>query len=97
MDQRHRHHPALTNREIQVLALVVSGETYRNIARSLEISTHTVDTYIRRLRGKLGAANRTQLVVMALRRKELPFDIDRAPSDSTFPKARTVSSRPGRI
>ncbi|MFB7666835.1 response regulator transcription factor [Kitasatospora sp. NPDC056138] len=57
---------ALTTRERQVLALLVSGETYWNIGRQLGISPHTVDTYMRRLRGKTGAANRTQLVVMAL-------------------------------
>ncbi|KJK59524.1 response regulator transcription factor [Saccharothrix sp. ST-888] len=57
---------ALTTRERQVLALLVSGETYGNIGRHLGISPHTVDTYMRRLRSKTGAANRTQLVVAAL-------------------------------
>ncbi|MEV4442386.1 helix-turn-helix transcriptional regulator [Streptomyces sp. NPDC049577] len=60
--------PVLTPREQQVLALLADGETYWAIARRLGISRHTVDTHLRRLRTKTGAANRTQLAVLALQR-----------------------------
>lgn len=56
----------LTQREREVLDLVAQGETYAVIARRLNLSLHTVDTYMRRLRQKTGAANRTQLTVFAL-------------------------------
>ncbi|MFE0105797.1 response regulator transcription factor [Streptomyces sp. NPDC059009] len=57
--------PALTHREQQVLTLLAGGDTYWSIARQLKISPHTVDTYLRRLRGKTGATNRTQLTLLA--------------------------------
>ncbi|MFD3589801.1 response regulator transcription factor [Streptomyces sp. NPDC058683] len=58
--------PPLTSRERQVLALLSEGATDWAIAHKLGISRHTVDTYLRRIRGKTGTANRTQLVVLAL-------------------------------
>lgn len=57
--------PLLTLREKEVLSLLAEGHTYDAIARRLGISTHTVDTHLRRLRAKTGAANRTQLAVLA--------------------------------
>ncbi|GGX83459.1 response regulator transcription factor [Streptomyces hiroshimensis] len=59
--------PALTGREQQVLHLLSSGDTISAIARQLRLSPHTVDTYLRRLRTKTGAVNRTQLAVYAVR------------------------------
>jgi DNA-binding CsgD family transcriptional regulator len=58
---------ALSPREREVLALLADGATYGSIARTLELSPHTVDTYLRRLRAKTGSSNRTQLVMLALR------------------------------
>ncbi|MFF7728615.1 response regulator transcription factor [Streptomyces sp. NPDC008001] len=59
--------PTLTGREQQVLTLLSTGDTIPSIARRLRLSPHTVDTYLRRLRTKTGAANRTQLAVYAVR------------------------------
>jgi len=50
-----------------VLTRLAGGATYAAIARDLGLSPHTVDTYLRRLRAKTGAGNRTQLVLLALR------------------------------
>ncbi|GAA3190055.1 MULTISPECIES: response regulator transcription factor [Streptomyces] len=58
---------SLTPREREVLGHLVQGETYRTIARRMGLSPHTVDTYLRRLRSKTGATNRTQLVALAFR------------------------------
>ncbi|MFE9561168.1 response regulator transcription factor [Streptomyces sp. NPDC006487] len=58
--------PQFSDRETDVLGLLIGGGTYCAIARQLGISPHTVDTYLRRLRVKTGTANRTQLVVLAL-------------------------------
>ncbi|MFJ3922114.1 response regulator transcription factor [Streptomyces sp. NPDC090022] len=56
---------ALTPREQEVLAHLAQGDTYRMIARRMGLSPHTVDTYLRRLRNKTGAVNRTQLTHLA--------------------------------
>jgi DNA-binding CsgD family transcriptional regulator len=58
--------PELTLREHQVLEHLVDGATYQAIARRLNLSPHTVDTYLRRIRSKTGATNRTQLALLAL-------------------------------
>ncbi|MDF3299495.1 response regulator transcription factor [Streptomyces tropicalis] len=56
---------SLTPREEEVLAHLAQGHTYRIIARRMGLSPHTVDTYVRRLRGKTGSVNRTQLAHLA--------------------------------
>jgi DNA-binding CsgD family transcriptional regulator len=60
------YHWSFTPRERQILARLPGGATYQAIARQLGISTHTVDTYMRRLRSKTGSTNRTQLAVLAV-------------------------------
>ncbi|MCB5179013.1 response regulator transcription factor [Streptomyces antimicrobicus] len=57
----------LTPREEEVLAHLAKGDTYRMIAYRMGLSPHTVDTYLRRLRSKTGAVNRTQLTHVAFR------------------------------
>ncbi|MFD4791562.1 response regulator transcription factor [Streptomyces sp. NPDC058459] len=56
---------ALSPREEEVLAYLAQGCTYRIIARRMGLSPHTVDTYVRRLRGKTGSVNRFQLAHLA--------------------------------
>jgi DNA-binding CsgD family transcriptional regulator len=57
---------ALSTREIEVLGHLLHGRTYTATARSMNISPHTVDTYLRRIRLKTGVSNRAQLVLLAL-------------------------------
>ncbi len=57
---------ALSDREHEVLCRLAEGHTYGAIARSLGLSTHTVDTYVRRIRAKTGVHNRMQLILLAL-------------------------------
>lgn len=56
----------ISPRERQVLAYVTGGYTHDQIARRLSISPHTVDTYVKRLRGKLDARSTADLVRAAL-------------------------------
>ncbi|WP_437035106.1 response regulator transcription factor [Streptomyces sp. enrichment culture] len=56
----------LSDRERQVLSYLAQGYTYISIARRLNLSPHTVDTYLRRIRGKTGASNRAHLMILAL-------------------------------
>ena len=50
---------ALTDREREVLSLVASGETNRQIAATLGISEHTVARHLSNIFDKLGVASRT--------------------------------------
>ncbi|WP_229870183.1 response regulator transcription factor [Streptomyces phaeofaciens] len=56
----------LSSREIEVLGHLAEGHTYSSIARRMHLSPHTVDTYLRRIRGKAGVSNRAHLMILAL-------------------------------
>ena len=57
----------LTNRELDVLALVTEGKTNREIAESLNVSISTIQTHRLHLLKKLQVHDRTQLVRYAIR------------------------------
>ena len=56
----------ISRREQEVLHLLASGFTAKEIARNLYISTHTVDTHRKNLIVKYGAKNTVHMVVKAL-------------------------------
>lgn len=56
----------LSMREYQVLRQIADGRTQTQIARALGISYHTVDSYIRRIRSKLGLGNKAELTRAAM-------------------------------
>lgn len=58
---------ALTQRELDVLALLAEGLPHEEIGRRLGISSETVRTHLRKASGRLGATTRTQAVATALR------------------------------
>jgi two-component system NarL family response regulator len=60
--------PGLTARELDVLALIVKGNSNKEIAAALAISEATVKTHINNILSKLGASDRTQAATMALQR-----------------------------
>lgn len=57
----------LTQREIQIMALLGEGLSNKEIARRLKAKEATVKVQIHRLMRKLGVANRTQAAVLASR------------------------------
>jgi DNA-binding NarL/FixJ family response regulator len=59
---------ALTPREIDVLELLTEGLPNKAIARRLGISDQTVKFHVAAICGKMGAANRTEVVRRAIRR-----------------------------
>ena len=60
-----RSGPALTRREVEVLALMAEGLSNARVAERLVIGTETVRTHVAALLRKLGAHDRTQAVVLA--------------------------------
>lgn len=59
--------PSLTPRESQVLGLIAKGQTNRQIARALGVSEKTVKTHVTNLLRRIGAADRTQAALWAVR------------------------------
>jgi DNA-binding NarL/FixJ family response regulator len=62
------NHDALTTRELEVLKLIAAGNRNRDVADILAISEDTVKVHTRHIMEKLGAADRTEAVVTAVRR-----------------------------
>ncbi len=76
----------LSDREEQVLRQISWGLTHGQIATRLGISPHTVDTYVKRIRAKLGVGNKAELTRAAL--------LGRAAEERTpVTPARSVCSR----
>jgi two-component system NarL family response regulator len=59
---------SLTSREIEVLQLVVTGESNKAIARRLNIELGTVKSHMTAIMSKLGATSRTQAAAIAAER-----------------------------
>jgi DNA-binding NarL/FixJ family response regulator len=62
-------HEALTARELQVLRLVASGRTHKEIAADLGLSEKTVATYRQRVTDKLGLSSAVELTRYAVRHR----------------------------
>jgi len=64
----------LTERELEVLQLIVAGQSNKEIGNSLSITEGTVKAHVNSILGKLGASDRTQAVTEALRRGIVHLD-----------------------
>lgn len=64
----------LTKREQEVLALVASGKSNKEVADDLFISMKTVDTHKNHILDKLGLKNTAELVKYAIRNKLISLD-----------------------
>lgn len=62
----------LTQREREVLALMVEGLNNTQIAAKLTVSPSTIKSHVSNILVKLGAASRTEAVTLALRSRLLP-------------------------
>jgi DNA-binding NarL/FixJ family response regulator len=58
----------LTTREVEIVRLVADGQSNRDIAEVLGITESTVKVHVRHVMEKLGANDRTEAVVIAIRR-----------------------------
>jgi DNA-binding NarL/FixJ family response regulator len=66
---------ALSPREREVLMLLRDGVSIPAIARTLYVSPSTAKTYVSRLYEKLGASNRAQALMAALRNGLIRSDV----------------------
>ena len=57
----------LTERELEVLRLVMFGKTNKEIAEELMVSTHTIKAHVSAIMQKIGGRTRVDIVVKALR------------------------------
>jgi two-component system NarL family response regulator len=60
--------PELSEREIEVLQLVAQGMSNLEISTALKITESTIKSHINRILSKLGAKDRTQATIIALKR-----------------------------
>jgi DNA-binding NarL/FixJ family response regulator len=60
---------ALTPRELEVLTLMGQGRSNAEIATLLSIAPRTAKVHVQNILSKLGAANRTEAVSMAVKQK----------------------------
>lgn len=60
---------SLSEREIQILELVSTGATNKNIGGELFLSTRTVEAHVHKIFQKLGVSSRTEAVTQAIRDK----------------------------
>lgn len=56
-----------TEREIQILELLVNGATNKSIAKTLSLSVRTIESHTAKIFQKLGVSSRTEAVVQAIR------------------------------
>ncbi|MBI1882441.1 MAG: response regulator transcription factor [Chloroflexi bacterium] len=61
--------PDLTPRESEVLALIATGATDKEIAAQLSLSLHTVKSHVRSILSKLHAVNRRQAAKLAVQHR----------------------------
>jgi DNA-binding NarL/FixJ family response regulator len=57
--------PKLTDREIQILQLLVKGKTSSSVAKFLVLSEHTIHGYVKSIYKKLSVHNRVELAIQA--------------------------------
>lgn len=72
----HQARPSLTltDREVQILRLVAEGKKIREIARSVRLAERTVKNDLEMIRRKLGAANSSHAVALAIQRGLIRVD-----------------------
>ena len=71
---RSRPEEALTSRELEILSLMARAKGNKEIARELYLSEETVKTHAKNIYQKLGANDRIEAVLTALRRRIVRLD-----------------------
>jgi two-component system, NarL family, response regulator len=61
-------HPALSERELQVLKYMAAGKSNKEIAQVIYVSEHTVKAHVKSILAKLDAIGRTEAIAIAIKR-----------------------------
>jgi two-component system nitrate/nitrite response regulator NarL len=67
-DQKPSSGPALSKRELEVLALLVHGHTYADVAQALGLAEGTVQTYVKRIYEKMDVSTKAEAALLAVAR-----------------------------
>lgn len=84
----------LSKREKEILRLVTTGITNRQVAQQLSISVNTVKVHLRNIYTKLGAESRTEATMMAVREGWVSVPGTTAESDTAPPQTPPVTPPP---
>ncbi len=68
-DIQHAPHESLSSRELQVLRMIASGKTIKEIAAELALSEKTVGTYRLRIAKKMGLNSNVELTRYAMKHR----------------------------
>jgi len=80
----NQEHPeALSEREMEILKLVVTGATNQQIALALIISVNTVKAHLRNIFAKLGVESRTEATLYAIQHGLV--QVAQSPAEATLP------------
>jgi DNA-binding CsgD family transcriptional regulator len=87
---------SLSEREIEILQLVATGITNRQVAHQLDISANTVKVHLRNIFTKLGAESRTEATMIAVQEGWVQVEgADQAPqAEGTSPAEATRPAPP---
>jgi DNA-binding NarL/FixJ family response regulator len=83
---------ALSPREAEVLHLLRDGLSIPAIAAAMYISQSTAKTYVARLYDKLGATNRAQALITAMRYGLIGYEDSAVPADAPLTRKRSLLS-----
>lgn len=76
VEQAHLPFPLLvrfSSRELEIIELLVTGQSNSEMAAALYLSTNTIKTHVRNIMHKLGVERRVQIAVVAVR-----LDLDKS-------------------
>lgn len=83
----------LSEREIEILRLLATGVSNKEIAQKLFISPNTVKVHLRNIFAKTGAVSRTEATIFAIRAGLVVVDTPTSPSQPTSPDATATTAQ----